>query len=59
MQYVFCPMLQNAATLHQFTTFTMSSYNYRPLSRRDTQLNNHYTFYMTSKIDFFLTNDSL
>ena len=29
-------------------TFTMSNYNYRPLSGRDTQLNNHYTLYMNS-----------
>ena len=45
MQYVFCPMSQKAATLHQFT-FTVSNYNYRPPSGSDTQLNNHYTLYM-------------
>ena len=42
-----CPMPQKAATLNQFT-FTMSNYNYRTLSRRDTQLSNHYTLHMNS-----------
>ena len=35
---------------YQFT-FTMSNHNYRSLSRRDTQLNNHYTLYMNSLKD--------
>ena len=43
MRYISCPMSQNAATLHQFS-FSMSNRNYRPPSRRDAQLNNHYTF---------------
>ena len=33
---------EKAATLHKFT-FTVSNYDYRPLSRHDTQLKNHYT----------------
>ena len=62
MRYASCPMSQTAATLHEFT-FTVVNYNYRPLSRRDTQLNNHYKLYMKSskdhqsKIDFFLSED--
>ena len=50
MRYVFCPVSQKAAILHQFT-FTMSDDDYRPLSRHDTQLNNHYTLYMNSLKD--------
>ena len=46
-RYVSCPVSQKVATLHQFT-FTMSNYNYRPLSKRDTRLNNHYTLYVNS-----------
>ena len=50
MWYVSYPVV---ATLHQFT-FTMSNCNYRPLSRRDTQLNNHYTYlYINSLIKRF------
>ena len=41
---------QKVAILHQFT-FTVSNYNYHPLSRLDTQLNNHYTLYMNSLKD--------
>ena len=37
MRYVSCHMSQKVTTLHQFT-FTMSNYNYRPPSKRDTQL---------------------
>ena len=51
MRYVSCPVSQKGATLHQFT-FTMSNYNYRPLSRRDTQLNNHYILYLNSLKDY-------
>ena len=46
-------MSQTAATLHQFT-FTVSNYNYRPLSGRDTQLNNHHTLFMNSLKDHFI-----
>ena len=45
--YVSCPTSKKAATLHEFT-FTMSNCNYCPLSRRDTQLNNHYTLHSLS-----------
>ena len=45
MQYVSCSVSQKAAVLDQFT-FTISNNNYRPLSRRDTQLNNHLTSYI-------------
>ena len=48
---VSCPMSRKAATLHQFT-FTVNNYNYHPLSRRDTQLNNHNTLYMNSLKDY-------
>ena len=45
-------MSPKAAALHQFT-FTMSNYNYRPLFRHDTQLNNHQTLYMNSLKDHY------
>ena len=54
-------MPQKAPTLHQFH-ITMSNYNYRTLSRSDTQLDNHHTMYMNSlkdhqsKTDFFFQN---
>ena len=50
MRYAFCPISQKAAALRQFT-FTMSYHIYRPLSRHDTQPNNHYTLYMNSLKD--------
>ena len=45
-------MPQKTATLHQLT-FTMSNHNYLPLSRRDTQLKNHYKLYMNSLKDHY------
>ena len=46
----FLSYVTKAASLHQFTV-TMSNYNCRPLSRRDTQLNHHYTLHMNSLKD--------
>ena len=49
MRYVSCPMSQKAAILRQFT-YAMSNYDHRPLSRRDTKLNNYYILSEASDI---------